>query len=205
MKNYNRNVELGKIFSESIQSIIDDHSAYSNNGDYYSNLSIETLINLKKTLSNINNIITLKICLAFVKRLVPKYIGDDVATKVINDILSTHANTNGYDVQYKDGDFPFLAEIKCNIPCGKDGKKFGAAQLTSIIKDIDGLINGKTKANITNKEVDNYYRFMVFLGYDGIRDAVRELFKKFDNKIAMWEDGAKLDKSKIYLAFIPLK
>ncbi|MBO7194868.1 MAG: hypothetical protein J6V27_02370 [Alistipes sp.] len=203
MENYNRETELGRIFSESIQSIVDNHSTTGNNGDYYSILSIETLIRLKKALSNINNIITLKVCLAFVKSLSPKYISEDVATKVIKDILSTHANTNGYDVQCEDGYFPFLAEIKCNIPCGKDGKKFGAAQYKSIINDIDGLINGKSKAS--NTSVRNYYRFMVFLEYDGVRDAAKDLFNKFGDEIALLEDTDQLDKSKIYLAFIPLK
>lgn len=142
-------------------------------------------------------------CLAFVERLSQKYISEDVATKVNNDILSTHANTNGYDIQCNDENFPFLAEIKCNIPCDKGGKKFGAAQLTAIIKDIEGLINGKTKSNIAH--VCDYYRFMVFLEYGGVRDATKELSAKFDNKIAFWEDDILLDKSKIYLAFIPLK
>lgn len=200
---YNRDAELGKTFSEAIKSIVDDHSETANSGDYYSNLSIETLIRLKKALSNINNIITLKVCLAFVERLSQKYISEDVATKVNNDILSTHANTNGYDIQCNDENFPFLAEIKCNIPCDKGGKKFGAAQLTAIIKDIEGLINGKTKSNIAH--VCDYYRFMVFLEYDGVRDATKELSAKYGNKIAFWEDDILLDKSKIYLAFIPLK
>ncbi len=57
---YNRDAELGKTFSEAIKSIVDDHSETANSGDYYSNLSIETLIRLKKALSNINNIITLE-------------------------------------------------------------------------------------------------------------------------------------------------
>lgn len=51
---YNRDAELGKTFSEVIKSIVDDHSETANSGDYYSNLSIETLIRLKKALSNIN-------------------------------------------------------------------------------------------------------------------------------------------------------
>ena len=65
-KDVNRENDLQGRFNNAIDSIV---NLSVNDNDYYNALSAEQFINLKKALSNINNIITLKTTLAFVDKL----------------------------------------------------------------------------------------------------------------------------------------
>ena len=83
------------------------------------------------------------------------------------DIERTNANANGFDVQVSDkiGETDgIVAEVKCNIPVKPD--RFGAAQLTNLKKDVEGLLHGKTKAK--GLDTKNYLKFLVLLD-DGER------------------------------------
>lgn len=136
--------------------------------DYYSLLSTSDFIELKSVLSNINNIITLRVTHSFADCLLHSGVVNmrqhaDIKT----DIDSTSANTNGFDVHFTgkvgraDG---IVAEVKCNIPVKAD--RFGAAQLANLEKDVEGLQHGKTKAKGVNTE--NHLKFLVLLD-DGER------------------------------------
>lgn len=105
--------------------------------DLYSQLSNKQLINLKKLLSCINNIITLRTTDAFVEKLSEdKFITLEEKEKILTKVRAQHANTNGYDVRYDGeyGDKKIIAEVKCNIPVNKTS--FGAAQEEGILDDI---------------------------------------------------------------------
>lgn len=168
-KNINREEDLKKLFNKSINDIVE--LPVGDNKDYYNALSAEEFINLKKALSNINNIITLKTTLAFVDKLASSgLIKEDVAGLIKEKINSQSANANGFDILWEDGDFPFVAEVKCNIPV--ETNKFGPAQLEGIYKDIINLKKGKTKANV---DVTDLYKFMVFLDCDKIVAAINSL------------------------------
>ena len=100
--------------------------------------------------------------------------------QILNQINAVNANSNGYDIQYSGpilNGKGLLAEVKCNIPV--NAKSFGAAQQAGIIKDINGLMSGKTKSSIDN--VTSYYKFMVFLDGDRVQDAVDKLLKSKPN------------------------
>lgn len=183
------------------------------NLDLYSNIDFVGLVKLKTAVSNINNIITLKITLAFIKKLKNVLgISDNQVDAMMKIVDSTSANTNGYDLEYTDnkkfitdlkskgiinqeladkliGDINtsnpknILAEIKCNIPV--KGKQFGANQKDAIEKDLDGLFNGKkTAPGITPKD---YYKFMVFMRVDDIEDSVNDLLNKIMLPSTPWK------------------
>ena len=168
-KNINREEDLKKLFNKSINDIVELH--VGNDKDYFNALSAEQFVNLKKALSNINNIITLKTTLAFVDKLAASgLIEKDIVGQIKANINSQSANANGFDILWEDGDFPFVAEVKCNIPV--ETNKFGPAQLEGIYKDIINLMKGKAKAKV---DVTGLYKFMVFLDCDKIEAAINNL------------------------------
>lgn len=158
-----RHDKLAAAFNEFINRI-----AGTNGRDYYARLSNRDFVELKNVLSNINNIITLRITLAFADWLYGCGIVETRQYAMIRaDIESTNANSNGYDVQFSGRVATargIVAEVKCNIPVKPD--RFGAAQLANLEKDVEGLLHGKTKAKGLNTE--NYLKFLVLLD-DGER------------------------------------
>lgn len=166
-------------------------SIFKNKMDYYSFLTMTNLIELKKAVSNINNIITLRTTLGFIDFLYDK-------VQIRNGVTSTNVNTNGYDID----DHVFIAEVKCNIPVY--GNSYGAAQEKSIIEDLDGMHKGKTKAITNNPKT--CYKFMVLLDVDGVRASMQNLVNKLSYKhmIEEFNDNTKLSKDKIYVVYLKL-
>lgn len=158
-----RHDTLAPAFNEFINRV-----AGTDGRDYYSRLSTRDMVELKNVLSNINNIITLRITLAFADWLRRHGVVDKAQYDTIcADIESTSANANGFDVLFSDkigGTDGLIAEVKCNIPVKPD--RFGAAQLANLEKDVDGLLYGKTKAK--GLDTKNYLKFLVLLD-DGER------------------------------------
>ena len=197
---FNREEKLSKEFNAAILNILGDMGNDMDN-DFYKHLTFKTLINLKKVLSNINNLITLKTSVAFVDFLCEiNKIESEIASNVIKEINKTTANTNGYDIVCKNGSFPFIAEVKCNIPCGKKGEKYGAAQIASIKTDLEGLRNGKKKTLELN--LKEYLRFMVVLECDGIDKAIEGLECE---DVKIWNDKLEINKDIIYIVPINLE
>lgn len=177
-KDINREEELRKRFNKAINSIVS--LDVDDDKNYYDALSAKEFINLKKALGNINNIITLKTTLAFVDKLASyNLIEGSVVEQIKEKINSQSANANGFDILCEEGDFPFVAEVKCNIPVEKD--KFGPAQLGGIYKDIINLSQGKGKVDV---DVTEFNKFMVFLDCDKIEVAIKNLidtWPKYDS------------------------
>ena len=197
---FNREEKLSKEFNAAILNILGDMGNDMDN-DFYKHLTFKTLINLKKVLSNINNLITLKTSVAFVDFLCEiNKIESEIASNVIKEINKTNANTNGYDIVCKNGSFPFIAEVKCNIPCGQKGEKYGAAQIASIKTDLEGLRNGKKKTLELN--LKEYFRFMVVLECDGIDKAIEGLECE---DVKIWNDKLEINKDNIYIVPINLE
>ena len=197
---FNREEKLSKEFNAAILNILGDMGNDMDN-DFYKHLTFKTLINLKKVLSNINNLITFKTSVAFVDFLCEiNKIESEIASNVIKEINKTNANTNGYDIVCKNGSFPFIAEVKCNIPCGKKGEKYGAAQIASIKTDLEGLRNGKKKTLELN--LKEYFRFMVVLECDGIDKAIEGLECE---DVKIWNDKLEINKDNIYIVPINLE
>lgn len=156
--------------------------------DYYSRLTLDGFVRLKRALGNINNIITLKITLSFIDCLLAeKIVLLPQAAEMRRRVKETSANANGFDVCYSGGPdgLPLIAEVKCNIPVKKD--RFGAAQEAGIRKDIEALLQGKRKMGVT--DVSGCYKFMAVLDMaDGsVRKAMEKLISGFSSDIRVKE------------------
>lgn len=201
---YNRLRELTNDFD-----IFWNKALKTENEDYLSNLSAENLIELKKSISNINNLVTLMVTLKFLEQLRKiGIISSEQAKRMEEDVNSVHPNTNGFDVRYdKKNNFEgknIVAEVKCNIPV--DGNNFGANQKTGIRKDLNGLREGKKKT--IDYTPRNYYKFMVLLDVNGVKEAMGNLIKVFNKKnhtvnLVELSDN-KIDFNHIYIVYINL-
>ena len=193
----NREKNLSEKFDYVISEVLKDKGDNLGEG-YYKYLKSGTLIKLKKALSDINNLITLKTSIAFVDYLKCKgIVSEALAEVIIGEINNTNANANGYDIECNDKNFKFIAEVKCNIPCCNDGKKYGANQINSIKSDLKGLKKRKKKSNL--KKIGEYYRFMVVLECEGIKEAIQDLLEE---NIVVWDGNSDLECGKIYFVIV---
>ena len=170
--------------------------------DYYSRLDSEKIISLKKALSDINNLLTMKITISFVNWITKKFnLSQESEEKIMNEILSTKPSTNGYDI-VSDEIVKLIAEVKCNIPINA-GKKYGSAQRNGITKDLNNLLYGKTKSKFDTNE---YLKFMVFLENESVRSANQHythLSKEFREKLIVVDEKTIFDrKDCVYLIHI---
>jgi hypothetical protein len=165
-KEYSRQLDLEEKFNRYW------NQALKTDGEnYLKRLTTKDLVEMKKAISNINNLITLRVTLGFIDEICRLGIVNiEQAERIKREINEQHPNTNGFDVQDKES--RIIAEIKCNIPVGE--KSFGAAQKNALKKDLQGLRNGKTKGEID--DVNNYYKFMVIQDVPKARVAMKELY-----------------------------
>jgi hypothetical protein len=173
-------------------------SVFKNKMNYYSFLTMTNLIDLKKAVSNINNIITLRTTLGFIDYLWKmRLISNVEMNQMKNSVLSTNVNSNGYDID----NCGIVAEIKCNIPVNTSS--YGAAQEKSIKEDLDGLYKGKSTSKTDPK---NCYKFMVLLDVDGVRTSMQKLVNKlsYKNIIEELNGNTMLSKDKIYIVYLKL-
>ena len=135
--------------------------------DYYARLSITNFLALKAALSDINNAVTMRLTLCFVDWAARVFPMDALATnKLRAAVLQSKPSSNGYDL-YCDGPTPFIAEVKCNVPIN-GSERYGSAQRTGILNDIDALLTGKSKAASVTRTA---LKFMVFLDLPEVRAA----------------------------------
>ena len=165
--------------------------------DLYSKLSNDQLINLKKLLSCINNMITLRATDSFVLKIYQDgLITSKEKDAIWEDVHAQHANTNGFDVQY-DGSKKIVAEVKCNIPV--NGTSFGAAQEEGILEDIEHLLHGKAKANIKN--ISEYYKFMVILNCEHAEESMDKIIRKTEY-VKRYTSPNQLDTNNVFVIYV---
>ena len=144
--------------------------------DYYGNLTTEKIIGLKAFLSDINNIVTLRLSMRFSEWLKRELgINQEIFDTIQSQIKQTKPNTNGYDIEYTSDVLKLIAEVKCNVPINEKDR-FGSAQKNGIRKDLNGLLHGKSKSNI---DMIKYLKFLVL--YD--TDTMRLAMKSFHNRL----------------------
>ncbi|MCQ2218558.1 MAG: hypothetical protein MJZ33_08775 [Paludibacteraceae bacterium] len=203
----NREEELKSKFNDVINKVLDAKIGGDVDANFYDKITFDGLVELKKAISQINNIITLKVTNFFISKLQEGgVVSSGQAEDMKQEVNKISANANGYDIRYEAK--KILAEVKCNIPV--NGKTFGAKQVEGITKDIDGLLDGKTKGGVGN--TGGYYKFMVFLNADGVPESVEEILKndKYKGKIDHYTnpDGdIKIEKERlnpnvVYIVFI---
>ena len=189
-KGYSRQLDLEEKFN-----CYWNQALKTNGVDYLQRLTINDLVEMKKAISNINNLITLRVTLSFIDEICRLgIVNNEQAERIKKEVNEQHPNTNGFDVQDKES--RIIAEIKCNIPVGE--KCFGAAQKNALKKDLQGLRNGKVKGDIDN--VGNYYKFMVIQDVSKARIAMKELYG--DDCIELVDKN--IDTDHIYIVYISL-
>lgn len=139
--------------------------------DYYERLDLKTLLSVKSALSDINNVLTMRLTLGFVSWASKNLKLDESSIgRMREEILKTKPSSNGYDIHCK-GPVSLIAEVKCNMPIN-GGNRYGAAQRSGIMKDVDALLNGKSKSSPVDKRS---LKFMVFADLPEVRDANNHL------------------------------
>ena len=198
MPTYNRKDDLSSAFNDFWRK------ALNSNEDYYSQLTLKEFVNLKKAITNINNIITMLVTESFVKTLhTDGVISTPQQSKMLEQLFETHANTNGFDVEYSAGQMKIVAEVKCNIPVNETS--FGAAQEKSIMEDVDHLFHSKKKSDLTSEDIQDYYKFMVFLDVENVRISTQKLIRKLTKKglnVTEYTPKTKLQKDIVYFIYI---
>ncbi|ALV72124.1 MULTISPECIES: hypothetical protein [Acinetobacter] len=170
--------------------------------DYYSRLDSDKIISLKMALSDINNLLTMKITISFVNWISKKFhLSQESKQKLTDEILSIKPSTNGYDLVSNEI-IKLIAEVKCNIPIN-GGTKYGSAQRNGITKDLNNLLYGKTKSKFNTTE---YFKFMVFLENQSVRAANQHyinLSKELKENLIIVDETTSFDrKDCIYLIYI---
>jgi len=188
---YSREHDLAKKFNDYWNGVLETQE------NHYRKLSLLNLIELKKAVSNINNIVTFEATKRFVRQL-KKHgtINSTQAKKMLETIDGQHPNANGFDVE--DESSRIIAEVKCNIPV-KDAT-FGASQKSGILKDLKGLKEGKKTSAI--QDVSGFRKFMVILNGDKVKDAMGKLVEN-DNSIIEFRRG-RIDTKHIYIVYIDI-
>ena len=198
MPTYNRKDDLSSAFNSFWQE------ALNSKEDYYSKLTLKEFVHLKKAITNINNIITMLVTEGFVKTLHKDgVISTSQQSEMLEQLFETHANTNGFDVEYSAGQMKIVAEVKCNIPVNENS--FGAAQENSIMEDVDHLFHSKKKSDLTSEDIQDYYKFMVFLDVEKVRVSTQKLIRKLTKKglnVTEYTPKTKLQKDIVYFIYI---
>jgi|GEM_PF-923385 len=139
--------------------------------DYYARLNTETFLGLKSVLADINNILTLRVSLAFIEWVALRLNLDAHAKLELETaLLRSKPNANGFDV-WLGYPIAFVAEVKCNVPINK-GSVYGAQQRHGIEKDVTSLLEGKQKASMNPQSC---LKFLAFLDKPEIRAANQHL------------------------------
>ena len=198
MPTYNRKDDLSSAFNDFWRK------ALNSNEDYYSKLTLKEFVNLKKAITNINNIITMLVTESFVKTLHKDgVISTPQQSEMLEQLFETHANTNGFDVEYSAGQMKIVAEVKCTIPVNETS--FGAAQENSIMEYVDHLFHSKKKSDLTSEDIQDYYKFMVFLDVKNVRISTQKLIRKLTKKglnVTEYTPKTKLQKDIVYFIYI---
>jgi hypothetical protein len=196
-ENYDRETALQSRLNRFLISDLDLPTA-----DYYSHLDLDGFLKLKSVLSDINNILTLRVSLAF-SRWVSAALGLEKSAedKMENQVLTTKPSANGFDIELSDP-MKIIAEVKCNIPINR-GSVYGSAQKDGIAKDIDSLISGKSKSLTNPKQC---LKFMVFLDKPEVRTATGHFIKNMRahrERIQIVREETKLNSvENVYVVFV---
>ena len=196
---YDRENKLKERFNQFISSKITGI-----NEDYYSRLSVEDFEDIKTTLKDIHNIITYKTTVRFINWVSERfpYVMENYQV-YLNQVLGTKPSDNGYDL-FVTGEVNVVAEIKCNKPIN-NGYKFGSAQKSGIVKDIRGLLDGKSK--VKSLHPSTAYKFLVIYDFgDYTIEASKHLIKNLEadlkGKVEIYDGNSHFSVDKVYIVFI---
>lgn len=195
---YDREAELKEKFNQFISKKVTGV-----NEDYYSRLAVEDFEEIKTTLKDIHNIITYKTTVRFIDWVSERfpYVKENYQI-YLDQVLGTKPSDNGYDLVVT-GEVNIIAEIKCNKPIN-NGYKFGSAQRNGIVKDIRGLLEGKSKVKTVDSSTA--YKFLVIYDFgDYTLKATQHLIKNIETdlkgKVEIFDERTQLTFDKVYIVF----
>lgn len=196
---YDRESELKERFNQFVANKIT-----GSDEDYYSRLSVEDFEDIKTTLKDIHNIITYKTTIRFIDWVSERFPYVKQNNQVyLEQVLQTRPNDNGYDLVVS-GEVNIIAEIKCNKPIN-NGYKFGSAQRNGLVKDIRGLLEGKSKV----KSIDPAAAFKFLVIYDfgdhtlsAAQHLIKNLQADLKEKVEIYEDSKRMTTDKVFIVFI---
>lgn len=156
--------------------------------DFYSQLKNDDILELKTVLSDIHNLLTLKLTFEAANWICDYFkITNDERLKIIKKIDETKPNEQGFDIllQYP---IKLIGEVKCTSPINK-GSKFGVAQRNSILHDIQKLKKGKRQLLDTS----DFFKFMFIIDLgDRSSKAIIDLLRKTNIRV---ETQIRLDRN----------
>ncbi len=194
---FNREIALKTAFNRTIVGLLGIEEK-----DYYSKLTTEQMLSLKTALSDINNLITLRLAFSLASWICDRFnISEWERKDILDTIRSSKPNTNGYDIELSAPDT--VAEIKCNIPINA-GRVYGSAQRNGLRKDIEGLLAGKSKSS---KNPDKSFKFLGLYDIPEVRAATEHFVKylpaNLNQKIVIEPPQEKtLDDQHVYIVFV---
>jgi len=194
---YDREVALKTAFNRAVASLLGVEEK-----DYYSKLATDQIISLKTVLSDINNLITLRLAFSLASWICDRFNVSEGERKQILDIIkSSKPNTNGYDIELSVPNI--IAEIKCNIPINA-GRVYGSAQQNGLRKDIEGLLAGKSKSS---KKADKSTKLLGLYDTPEVRAATEHFVKNLPANLKQKliidpEQGNVLGNQHVYIVFV---
>ena len=196
--NYSRRDDLEQQFNDFFKESL-------NVAEAYRQLSGDQILQLKRVLSNIHNLLTLETAVAFVNLLkADGILSQEQAEKVLGAVNAQHANANGFDVLCEEP--RLIAEVKCMLPCeGKNKDRFGAAQRAGLWKDLTALSKGKEKAD--DVDVTKCAKYMVVLSAPNVKTAMDDVMARWNqtsSSLKIKEYDKSLDPGSIQVVYITL-
>lgn len=196
--NYSRRDDLEQQFNDFFKESL-------NVAEAYQQLSSDQILQLKRVLSNIHNLLTLETTVAFVNLLkADGILSQEQAEKVLGTVDAQHANANGFDVLCEEP--CLIAEVKCMLPCeGKNKDRFGAAQRAGLWKDLTALSKGKEKAD--DVDVTKCAKYMVVLSAPNVKTAMDDVMARWNqtpSSLKIKEYDKSLDPGSIQVVYITL-
>ncbi|MBQ9785495.1 MAG: hypothetical protein IJW29_08335 [Clostridia bacterium] len=158
---------MSKAIKSWLNTLNDATNKYQSN--CLGNISLANLLDFKKGIACIDNLIAVEQEMIFLDTLV----SDGIITLVDRDDMIKNMdkpNANGYDIY--DSNVKIVAELKGTIPCKSNGNIFGSKQKEEIGKDLDGLID-QAKKKKSQGPIFDFTRYIVF--WDGVQNAFKDL------------------------------
>lgn len=194
---YDREVALKTTFNRTVISLLGIEEK-----DYYSQLTTAQILSLKSALSDINNLITLRLAFSLAGWICDRFsIPEEARKSVFDAVRSSKPNTNGYDIEMSSPDI--VAEIKCNIPIN-GGRVYGSAQKNGLRKDIAGLLDGKSKSS---KKSDKSFKLLGLYDMPEVRAATKHFAKNLPEDLNQKlfiqpREGEALDNQHLYIVYV---
>lgn len=152
-------------------------------------ISVEDIINFKRNISCIDNLIAIEQTMLFLDKLKAE---GAIKEKDYNRIIDNldPPNAMGYDVY--DAETEIVAELKGTIPCEQGGFAFGGEQKKKIKADLEGLVKSKT-----GQAIENFKKYMVLF------DFAKPAMEKFIRSRTLSKDiKDQIDKKFIQIIYI---